>query len=444
MAFFKGLRAWLGSSVDSRTVGALLRWVGFLYHPLDDRLRPGEAIARAWRRPIYRGVGWMHVFGPAALFLVFVLAGTGILLSFHYEAHPETAHTSVLEITAELPAGWLVRGTHHWAAELLVVLVAVHVLRAFFSRAFRAPRQANWVVGLLVLPVVLSLHFTGTLLPWDQAAYWNGARALRPGTGIGIIGAFLGRFADGTDLSNAALGRAFALHVILLPWTLFFLLSTHLRLVWRHGLTPPVPPRGGEPPNESMLAVLRVDATQAEVAVLRAQIEAENVQLRQEALEGRAVFHIEGCRSELAATLSRDPRVKEVVAISPGPAGRTFFPNHFLRILGTNLVMAGALVLLSAWLPPPINGAPDQFHRIASTTRPWYVLWFHGLEDLVPPTLSVLVTAGLWLVVIVALIWPMLDTHFDGRPKRPYLTPAIGIALLFGLVALSIHGAGLS
>src|SRR5690606_37122008 len=125
----------------------------------DERLGLRQAVARAGRRPLPAGVGWLHVFGPAALFLVLVLAATGILLSFHYEPHPEAARSSVLDIATNITGGWLIRGIHAWAADLLVMLVLVHALRSLVLRAYRAPRQATWVVGLLILPLVISFHY---------------------------------------------------------------------------------------------------------------------------------------------------------------------------------------------------------------------------------------------------------------------------------------------
>lgn len=441
MRLLNRIKDWIASSVDTRLVGSVLRWFGFLYRPLDDRLRPREAVARAWRAPIYRGLGWLHVLGPAALFLVFVLAGTGILLAFHYEGHPDTSRTSVLDVTAETPGGWLIRGVHHWAAQLLVALVVLHAVHAFFSRAYRAPRQANWVIGLLILPIVFALHFSGTVLPWDHDAYWCAAKTLKLGAGLPIIGGFFQHFAEESQLSNTTLGRAFALHVVLLPWTLFFLLTIHLRLIWRHGLTPPMPARGGDPADDSMLAVLRADTTVAEAAALRADIEAEAVGLRQTELEGRTIFHLEGCRPALAEKLSRDPRVKEVVGVSPGMSSRAFYPRHFLRIAGALLAICGALVLLAAWLPPSIRGPADSFHPPTSTRIPWYTLWFQGLRDLVPSFAgTLLVLLGLALLFFI----PMIDKHDGGRPRRPWLAWAVGAAGLLTLIALSFHGAGRS
>jgi quinol-cytochrome oxidoreductase complex cytochrome b subunit len=350
----------------------------------------------------------------------------------------------VLDVTAEAPGGWLIRGVHHWAAQLFVAIIVVHVLHAFFTRAYRAPRQANWVVGALILPVVFGLHFSGTVLPWDQDAYWVAAKTLKLGASLPVLGTFLERFAQEAELSSTTLGRAFALHVVLLPWTLFFLLSVHLRLIWRHGIAPPMPPPGGEKSDESMLAVLRADTTAAEAAALRAGVEKEGVRLAESALEGRTIFRLDGCRPALAEKLSLDPRVKEVVGITPALAERTFYPRHFLRIVGAMLALAGALVLLAAWLPPSIKGPADSFHPPATAPIPWYVLWFQGLQTALPQNLKLVGSLLVILGSLVFIFFPLLDAHDGGRPRRPWLSWVAGIVGIIALVALTLHGAGLT
>jgi quinol-cytochrome oxidoreductase complex cytochrome b subunit len=286
------------------------------------------------------------------------------------------------------------------------------------------------------------MHFSGVVLPWDHDAYWLAAKTLKLGAGLPVIGSFLGHFAEEEQLSNTTLGRAFALHVVLLPWTLFFLLTVHLRLIWRPGLTSPMSPPGGDPANESMLAVLRIDTTAAEAAALRAIVEADGAAVRQSDLDGRAIFRLEGCRPALAEKLSLDPRVKEVVALTPAMASRTFYPRQLARIVVVLLGICGALVLLAAWVPPSIRGPADPFHPAASVQVPWYALWFQGLRALVPSGFA----SGLVVAVggAILLFFPMIDSHRDGRPRRPWLSWTVGAVLLLALVALSFHGAGRS
>lgn len=436
MNAIRQLRTWILSSIDTRHVGAVLRSMGLLYHPLDDRLPPVEAVRRAWRRPLVAGIGWSHALGPIALFLVFVLAATGMLLALHYEPHPDAGRQSVLGISAELPAGWLVRGIHHWAAEVLLALVAVHAIRAFFARAYRAPRQAVWVVGLLLLPVSVSFHFTGTLLPWDQSAYWTAVGAFESGMSGPLLGPFLGD--TGAETTRGALGRAFALHVVILPVVLLALVSLLLRLVWKHGIAPPLPPPEGEPSDQAALVVLRVDTTEAEAAAVRRDLETGGARVGVESLEGRRILRAEGCRATRLEKLALDPRVKEVVALNPETAARTFFPHQFLRVMSGVLLAGGALVLLAAWFPPGVGATHDPFARPAALARPWYLHWRAGLESLAPGALA---TAMLIVLPLVLLFWPLLDRFRDGRPLRPWLVPAAGVLMFLAFLALTGIGA---
>ena len=86
---------WIGSNVENRYFGNLLSWMGVMYWPLEERLPLREAIFKAWRRPLPGRAGWLHIFGGIGLFLVILLAVTGVLLTFHYQPSPEIARDSV-------------------------------------------------------------------------------------------------------------------------------------------------------------------------------------------------------------------------------------------------------------------------------------------------------------------------------------------------------------
>jgi hypothetical protein len=192
-----------------------------------------------------------------------------------------------------------------------------------------------------------------------------------------------------------------------------------------------------------MLAVLRADTTAAEAATLRASVETEGVTLGETALEGRTIFRLDGCGPGLAERLSLDPRVKEVVGITPALAARTFYPRHFLRIVGAMLALAGALILLAAWLPPSIKGPADSFHPPPTAPIPWYVLWFQGLEAVLPGNLKIVGSLLVLLGSALFVFFPLLDAHDGGRPRRPWLSWVAGIVGIIALVALTLHGAGL-
>jgi hypothetical protein len=136
------------------------RWV--VFNTLVLHFRPTQLPART--------LPWTHTFGLGGMSLVLVLLlfATGMLMMFVYEPSPAGAYGSVAELTDEVAFGRLVRNTHHWSANLLVVIVLLHLLRVYLTVGYHAPRQFNWVVGIGLLLLVLIGNFTGYLLPWDQ------------------------------------------------------------------------------------------------------------------------------------------------------------------------------------------------------------------------------------------------------------------------------------
>ena len=115
---------------------------------------------------------WWYTLGSATLFVAINQGVTGILLTLYYVPTPDHAYDSVQYITTQLPAGWLIRGLHHWGASAMVVLTVLHMLRVIIYGAYKFPREVTWFTGVGLLLVVVGFGFTGYLLPWDQKAYW--------------------------------------------------------------------------------------------------------------------------------------------------------------------------------------------------------------------------------------------------------------------------------
>src|SRR5207245_10254763 len=101
---------------------------------------------------------------------------TGILLALYYvpdaSGNPAPAYTSVQFIQNTVYLGWLIRGVHFWSANILIVMVLIHMARVYWTGSYRAPRELNWMVGVLMLLIVLTLSLTGYLLPWHTKAYF--------------------------------------------------------------------------------------------------------------------------------------------------------------------------------------------------------------------------------------------------------------------------------
>lgn len=166
---------------------------------------------------------------------------TGILLAFYYDPSPEGAYGSVDYITFELPLGWLVRGLHHYGASAMVVLMVLHMLRTYFSSAYKKPREINWLTGVVLLFVVLSFGFTGYLLPWDQKGYWATVVGTEIAGSVPIIGEWIMRLMRGGELlGQATLTRFYATHIMVLPAVLAILIGVHVFQLRYHGMAPPI------------------------------------------------------------------------------------------------------------------------------------------------------------------------------------------------------------
>src|SRR5512136_1584443 len=174
------------------------------------------------------------------LFLFVFQVCTGILLLLYYRPSAETAFESVQFIMTEVQFGWLIRSIHSWSANLMIGAAFVHMFSALFLRAFRRPRELTWVSGALLLFLSLAFGFSGYLLPWNKLAFF----ATKVGTDIAgvvpLVGPFLLRFLRGGDeVTGATLTRFFGFHVAILPATATVLLSIHLYLVQKHGMSTP-------------------------------------------------------------------------------------------------------------------------------------------------------------------------------------------------------------
>ena len=185
---------------------------------LDDRLGVRRRFREALEHPIAGGPSWARSVGFTLVFLLLILTCTGIALATSYAPTIESAWASVHYTTFIMPHGfWLLRGLHHFSAEAMLVLACAHVAMLAIGGAHRKPRELGYVCALLAIGVIAGACITGAVLPWDQQGYW--ARrvelaiiAMAPG------GTELARFVQGGDeLGQLALGRMFALHVIVLP-----------------------------------------------------------------------------------------------------------------------------------------------------------------------------------------------------------------------------------
>lgn len=207
---------------------------------IDDRTGIPSAIEHFLEEDIPASAGWHQVFGSVALFAFLIQAATGVLLALNYGPTPSEAHASVRYIMTQLTGGAMIRGLHHWGASAMIVVVVLHMIQVFLWGAYKKPREATWIVGVLLLLMTLAFGLTGYLLPWDNRAYWGTIvtteiAGLMPGVGE-YVKRLLG--ADGAGIGTITFARFYTAHVMLLPAVTGILAAVHLFLVRKHGVTP--------------------------------------------------------------------------------------------------------------------------------------------------------------------------------------------------------------
>jgi ubiquinol-cytochrome c reductase cytochrome b subunit len=184
------------------------------------------------------GARWRYVWGSTLSFCFFVQVVTGFVLWAAYSPSAQSAWESVYYIQHQMWGGWLLRGVHHFTAHAMVVLLVVHFVQVVVDGAYRAPREINFWLGLILMQIVLGLALTGYLLPWDQKGYWATSVATGMISLVPVIGGSLERLVvGGSEYGHHTLTRFFALHAGVLPALLTIFLTLHVLLFRRHGLT---------------------------------------------------------------------------------------------------------------------------------------------------------------------------------------------------------------
>ncbi len=195
-------------------------WSNFLLHIYPVKIRRRELSFRfSW----YLGIISTVLFGS--------LVVSGIYLMFFYVPSPNQAYTDIQTIQTEVTFGQYIRNVHRWSAHMMVLAVAMHMARVFYRGAYKAPRQFNWVIGVILLVLTLLLSFTGYLLPWDQLAFWAVTVGTEMAAFVPLIGGSVQEMLLGGPVVGAAtLLRFYVLHVAVLPSLIVFVLMIHL---WR-------------------------------------------------------------------------------------------------------------------------------------------------------------------------------------------------------------------
>lgn len=214
-----------------------------LFRPLDKRLKLGPVLAALKQSRPAHYVSPLDAPpispGRIALLLVIILILSGLGLTFFYNPTAERAASSLAYLHREQPLGWLIHNVHRWSALLIITFVSLHTLRVWLQRAYRYPRDLNWWLGLCLLLLVIFMGGTGYLLRWDIKAFALMDLIISnllaaPGFSSRLLVILL---LGGSELDVIPLHRGYALHVWFLPVLLISLVTLHLLIAWKQGLS---------------------------------------------------------------------------------------------------------------------------------------------------------------------------------------------------------------
>ncbi|WP_236779207.1 cytochrome b [Agromyces seonyuensis] len=195
---------------------------------------------------------WSFLLGEVALFSFVVVFITGTFLTFFFQASMVEVHydgsyvplkgvemsaamASTLDISFDIRGGLFIRQMHHWAALLFVAAIGLHMLRIYFTGAFRKPREFNWLIGWVLFVLAMAEGFTGYSLP-DDLLSGNGLRIIDGLIkGLPLIGTWTSFMLFGGEFPGTVIvGRLYSLHILLLPALVAIMIAIHLVLVVVH------------------------------------------------------------------------------------------------------------------------------------------------------------------------------------------------------------------
>jgi len=345
------------------------------------------ALSQIWHQVLDRRVakGAWYFGDGASLFLLFiVLAVTGAALTFGYSASPDQAYASVQQITHGGYWGWFVRGLHYWSAGLMVVMLFFHLFRQILLGGYKSPREATWLIGVLLFFCVLVMSLLGYILRWDE----RGIYALRVAQNIFYRVPWIGEqlvliIQGGPEVGASTLSRVYAAHVIIGPLLITGLIAYHLYLVVVHSVTSPTERRRPIESSAHQRAVYQRDAHSEE--------------------RGEVFFPETAAKSGLMASIV----FIAVVALTGTLGGGRLYP-------------------------------PASLHETSYPMEEWWWAWFSALAAWLPAWFAPYFYIGFPLLVFVFLIGlPFVErTPYRGIRHRPVAAVFVASCVI-GLVGLS-------
>jgi ubiquinol-cytochrome c reductase cytochrome b subunit len=241
------------SSITTPTSTGANQHVATALDEFDQRYHPAAGLRKQFNKVF--PTHWSFMLGEIALYSFIVLLLSGVYLALFFDPSMQTvtydgvfenlrgvemsrAYESTLRLSFDVRGGLFARQVHHWAALLFIAAMVVHMFRTFFTGAFRKPREANWVIGVLLLLIGSAAGFTGYSLPDDLL----GTTGLRVASGLTLSVPVFGTWTHwalfGAEFSGTEIiPRLYVAHVVLLPAILLALIALHLVLVWHQKYT---------------------------------------------------------------------------------------------------------------------------------------------------------------------------------------------------------------
>lgn len=361
------------------------RWLRATGNWLEARLGLRDSLWPMLRHPVPSGARWWYVFGSATLTLFMVQVITGICLALVYVPSPDQAFESLEYLNYDQYLGWLLRAIHCYAGTGMVCMMFVHLTQVFLFGAFKYPRELTWLVGVGLLALTLFMGFSGQVLRWDQDAYWGLNVAASMAGRVPIVGPQVVNLLLGApQVGAASLSRFFALHVFIVPGLLIFLITVHLYLVLKKGISePPVP--------------------------------------------GKPV----------------DPKTYEAQYHKVIDKGEPFFPDAVWRDAIFSFLSVVVVVVVAACLGPYGPGSIPDPTLIQANPRPdWYFLWLFALLALSPPEVETFVMLVLPVVLFGILIaFPFVAGKGERSWRRRPVSVLMVIVVFISFVVLTYLGA---
>ncbi|MFB6253701.1 MAG: cytochrome bc complex cytochrome b subunit [Halobacteriaceae archaeon] len=192
----------------------------------------------------------LYALGSFSTIAYIVAAISGALLGFYYAPatapgacdieQATVAYCTITNIMTDLNFGYMLRSLHRWSAQVMTAAVFLHMLRVYFTGAYKEPRELNWLIGIVLISLTMGFGYTGYLLPWDQLSFWAGQIGVEMALSIPLAGKWVAQLVfGGYSLGQATLQRMYILHVFILPFIVTTLIAIHIGIVWMQGIAEP-------------------------------------------------------------------------------------------------------------------------------------------------------------------------------------------------------------